>query len=264
MARFGPETAAKAKLVPGGLHVIKMWYDIAKVKRAKERIIMGNIGFRIFSAIERPSPDLVRQFADIPVANLADNMGRIPCADAALRPFNEVPLLGVAFTVKVPQGDNLMIHKAIDMAAPGDVIVVDAEGDTNRSLCGEIMFTYAKSRGIAGFVVDGAIRDVSSLKEMDFPVFARAVHPNGPYKNGPGEIGAPVCIGGRVVCPGDIVLGDADGIVFIRPDDALEALEKGRAQNEMEKESFLQIAAGTYDRSWIDKVLAEKGCEVVE
>lgn len=224
---------------------------------------MANIGFRIFTSINRPSRELIEKFADIPVANLADNMSRMPCVDAAIRPFNDVPLLGVAFTVRAPQGDNLMFHKAIDMAAPGDIIVVDAEGDVTRSLCGEIMFTYAKSRGIAGFVVDGAIRDCYSLKDMDFPVYARAVQPNGPYKNGPGEIGVPVCIGGRVVMPGDILIGDADGIVIIRPEDAEEALLKGRAHNEMEKESFLQIAAGTYDRSWVDKALAEKGCEII-
>ena len=224
---------------------------------------MGSIHFRIYTSIVRPSPELVRQFAGIPVANLSDNMGRIPCVDSSIRPFNDVPLLGVAFTVRVAQGDNLMFHKALDMAAPGDVIVVDGEGNTAHSLCGEIMFTYAKSRGIAGFVVDGAIRDNRSLRDMDFPVYARAVQPNGPYKNGPGAIGVPVCIGGRVVRPGDIILGDADGIVIIRPEDAQETLEKGRSQYAMEQETFRQIAAGTYDRGWVDRALAEKGCEII-
>jgi len=193
---------------------------------------MGNIGFRIFTAIERPPRELIMRFAGIPVANLADNMGRIPCVDTAIRPFSDAPLLGPAFTVKAPQGDNLMFHKAIDMAAPGDIIVVDGEGDTARALCGEIMYTYAKSRGVAGFVVDGAIRDVYALKGMDFPVYARAVQPNGPYKNGPGEIGVPVCIGGRVIQPGDILLGDSDGLVIISPRDAEDILKKGRAHNE--------------------------------
>ena len=225
---------------------------------------MGNIGFRIFTTINRPPLELIKQFAGIPVANLADNMGRISCVDAAIKPYNNVPLLGPAFTVKAPQGDNLMFHKAIDMAKPGDIIVVDGEGDTGHSLCGEIMFTYAKSRGIAGFVIDGAIRDSYSLKDMDFSVYARAVQPNGPYKNGPGEIGIPVSIGGRVVRPGDILLGDADGIVVIRPEEAAEMLEKGRAHNAMEQESFRQIAAGSYDRSWIDKALTEKGCEIID
>ena len=224
---------------------------------------MGNIGFRIFTAIDRPPRELVCQFAGIPVANFADNMGRIPCIDAAIKPFNGAPLLGVAFTVKAPQGDNLMFHKALDMAEPGDVIAVDGEGCVSRSLCGEIMFTYAKRRGIAGFVIDGAIRDSYAVRDMDFPVYARAVQPNGPYKNGPGEIGVPVCIGGAVVRPGDILYGDADGVVVIRREDAEDVLAKGRAHNAMEQESFCQIAAGTYDRSWIDKALAEKGCEII-
>ena len=224
---------------------------------------MGNIGFRIYTTINRPPKELIERFAGIPAANLADNMNRTACVGAAIKPFNDVPLLGPAFTVKAPQGDNLMFHKAIDMALPGDIIVVDGEGDESHSLCGEIMFTYAKKRGLAGFVIDGAIRDSYSLKDMDFPVYARAVQPNGPYKNGPGEIGVPVSIGGRVIFPGDILVGDADGIVVIRPEDAEEMLEKGRRHNNMEKESFRQIAAGTYDRSWIDKALADKGCEII-
>ena len=225
--------------------------------------IMGNIGFRIYTAIKRPPRELVEQFAGIPVANFSDNMGRMACIDTAIKPFNGATLLGVAFTVKAPQGDNLMFHKALDMAEPGDVIAVDGEGDLSHSLCGEIMFTYAKSRGIAGFIIDGAIRDSYAIREMDFPVYARGVQPNGPYKNGPGEIGVPVCIGGRVVRPGDILYGDADGVVVIRPEDAEEMLIKGRAHNAMEQESFRQIAAGVYDRSWIDKALTEKGCEII-
>ena len=224
---------------------------------------MGNIGFRIYTAINRPPPELVKKFAGIPVANLGDNMGRIACIDASIRPYNSYPLLGVAFTVRAPQGDNLMFHKAIDMAMPGDIIAVDGEGDTSHSLCGEIMFTYAKSRGIAGFVIDGAIRDSYSLADMEFSVYAKAVQPNGPYKNGPGEIGVPVSIGGRVVRPGDILLGDMDGVIIIHQEDAMEMLEKGLKHNAMEQESFRQISAGTYDRSWIDKTLSDKGCEII-
>jgi len=155
---------------------------------------VGNIGFRIYTKIERPSRELVEGFKDIPVANIADNMGRISCVDSYIKPFNHVGLLGTAFTVKAPLGDNLMFHKAIDMAQPGDIIVVDGEADMNHSLCGEIMFRYAMSRGIAGFLIDGCIRDAASLKDLDFSVYARGVNPKGPYKNGPGEINIPKII----------------------------------------------------------------------
>ncbi len=224
---------------------------------------MANIGCRIYTAINRPSQSLIAEFGAIPVANIADNMGRISCVDSHIKPYNNVRLLGPAFTVKAPLGDNLMFHKALDMAQPGDVIVVDGEADLNHSLCGEIMFRYAISRGIAGFLIDGCIRDAAALKELDFPVYARGVQPKGPYKNGPGEINVPVSIGGQAVLPGDIVVGDSDGVVVIRPADADALLEKSKAHNQMEARTFEQIAAGTFDRSWVDKTLKEKGCEIL-
>ncbi|MDR3591941.1 MAG: RraA family protein, partial [Negativicutes bacterium] len=104
---------------------------------------MANVGFRIYSKIERPKGELVKGFAGIPVANIADNMNRMSCIDAKIRPMNSVPLLGTAFTVKTRPGDNLLLHKAIDMAAPGDVIVVDGQGDTVNSLIGELMISWA-------------------------------------------------------------------------------------------------------------------------
>lgn len=225
---------------------------------------MGNIGFRIYTKISRPSKEMIDGFKDIPVANIADNMGRISCVDSYIRPFNDVKMLGPAFTVKAPPGDNLLFHKAIDMAQPGDILVIDGEGDINHSLCGEIMFRYAMSRGIKGFLIDGVIRDAASLKDLDFPVYARGVQPKGPYKNGPGEINVPVCIGGQVVRPGDIISGDTDGVVIIKPEDAEDLLKKSLAHNAMEVKFFQQIKDGTFDRSWVDKTLKEKGCEIID
>ncbi len=225
---------------------------------------MANVGFRIYTKINRPSRELVEGFRNIPVANIADNMGRISCVDTYIKPYNDVKLLGPAFTVHAPLGDNLMFHKALDMAQPGDIIVVCGEGDMCHSLCGEIMFTYAMSRGIGGFLIDGLIRDAASLKEKNFPVYARGVNPNGPYKNGPGEINVPVSCGGQVIRPGDIIVGDSDGVVVIRPEDAEELLKKAVAFNQNEVRIFEQIKNGTFDRSWIDKTLKEKGCEIIE
>ncbi|EML9472776.1 TPA: RraA family protein, partial [Klebsiella quasipneumoniae subsp. quasipneumoniae] len=173
-------------------------------------------GCRIVTDFERPSRELVEAFRDLPVANIDDCMNRLAAVDPAIRPVNKAPLLGTAFTVKVPEGDNLMFHKAMDLAREGDVIVIDAGGDTRRAIFGELMLNYCHKRGIAGVIVDGSIRDVDAISQMDIPVYAKGVTPNGPYKNGPGEINVPVVFGGQVVRPGDIVVGDADGIIIVR------------------------------------------------
>ena len=145
-------------------------------------------------------------FKGLPVANIADEMNRFFCMDARIKPFNDKPLLGTAFTVKTRVADNLMLHKALALAQPGDVIIVDAQGDTANAITGEIMMTQAFVNGLAGVVVDGAIRDAEAMKEIDMPVYAAGVTPKGPYKDGPGEINVPVCCGGVTVNPGDIIV----------------------------------------------------------
>lgn len=226
---------------------------------------MANIGCRIYTKINRPEKELVALFKDMPVANIADNMGRIACADKGLAPFNKARLLGPAFTVKVPQGDNLMFHKALDMAEPGDILVIAGFGCEDRALCGEIMIKYAMSKGIAGFVVDGGVRDAEYISEEDkFPVYARSVQPNGPYKNGPGEINVPVSVGGIIIFPGDILVGDADGLVVIRPQEAQELAAKTQRTMEIERKAFSDIAAGVYDRKWVDNSLSNIKCEIID
>ncbi len=226
---------------------------------------MANLGFRVFENFQRPSKKLVEAFRDMPVANIDDNMGRIACVDSAIKPYNNAKLLGTAFTVKAPFGDNLMFHKALDMAKEGDVIVVAGGGFIERSLCGEIMMNYAIMKNLAGFVIDGSIRDAETTKNLDFPVYARGINPNGPYKNGPGEINVPVAVGGQVVFPGDIVVGDEDGLIFIRPDDAEELLGKVEAFHKNEEIVLRDIADGTgLDRTWVEDSLKEKGCEFIK
>lgn len=224
---------------------------------------MPNVGFRVFTAIQRPDKALIEKFRDVPVANICDNMGRIYSVDASIKPYNNVRLLGPALTVKVPLGDNLMFHKAMEMAQPGDIIAVDGEGCMDHSLCGEIMMRTAMKRGIAGFIVNGCIRDVEALRDMDFAVYAKGVQPKGPYKNGPGEINVPICIGGQAVLPGDILVGDADGVVVIRPADAADVYEKASKHHSMEAEKFRKIEEGTLDKSWIAETLTKKNCEII-
>ncbi|WP_418025932.1 RraA family protein (plasmid) [Paracoccus sp. TD-10] len=191
-------------------------------------------------------PALVDAFRALPVANISDNLHRLSGA-AGLRPFHDgTPMAGTALTVRTRAGDNKAIHLALDLLRPGDVIVVDGGGDISRALIGEIMTSVAKMRGAAGFVLDGAVRDVASLAKSDFPCFARAGIHLGPYKNGPGEINVPVTIGGMVVNPGDIVVGDADGVVAFPQSIAAALLEATRAQSAREEEILRGIAAGHY------------------
>lgn len=134
---------------------------------------MSNVGFRIFRRINRPDPGLVRALAVIPVANIADEMNRLFCLDAAIRPWNRALMAGCAFTVRARPGCNLLVHKALDMAAPGDVVIVEDGGDLTTALAGENMVLWARKRGLAGLVIDGAMRDVDAIRELDFPVYAR-------------------------------------------------------------------------------------------
>lgn len=198
---------------------------------------MLNIGNRIYTKIDRADRKLVEQFRNIPSSNIGDMMNRLYCMRENINRIGQHKkcLLGTAFTVKVPDGDNVFIHKALDLVQEGDVLVIDGNGCTSRSLMGEIMFTYAMNRGVAGIVVDGAIRDSDSLDELDIPVYAAAITPQGPYKNGPGEINVPVSCGGQVVFPGDILVGDADGICVIHKEEAPEILEAVKKKYEGEQ-----------------------------
>lgn len=225
-----------------------------------------SVGCKIIRDFERPAPELVARFKGMPVANIDDNMGRIAAVDTAIEPIGyKGQLLGTAFTVRVPQGDNLMFHAAMDLAKPGDVIVIDAGGFTDRAIFGELMSTYCRSRGIVGIVCDGAIRDRNGIAAMEnFHVYARSATPNGPYKNGPGEINVPVVIGGKLVRPGDIIVGDDDGVIIIDPAIADEIATATEGVEKKEADIMDHILNDvTYIRPWVDDKLKEIGCEII-
>ncbi len=202
-------------------------------------------GNRIYRNFRRPDPALLEKFRGIPSSNIGDMMNRLYNMQSNIKAYTPgVALLGTAFTVKAPEGDNMFFHAAIEMAQPGDILVVDAGGSLERSLCGEMMFNAAIARGIAGFVVNGCIRDTDCLERLKFPVYACGVTPQGPWKNGPGEINVPVCCGGQVVRPGDILAGDPDGIVVIRPEDAEEVAILARQKFEKEQEKLEKYRCG--------------------
>ncbi|WP_343504737.1 RraA family protein [Alloyangia pacifica] len=220
-----------------------------------------SIGFRICTREQVASKELVEAFSKLPVANVSDSMSRLSAAGPALRPMHASGgMAGVAITVKCRPGDNLMLHKAIDMAVPGDVIVVDAGGETTNALMGELMLAYAIKRGVVGFVLNGAIRDLDAFVETNLPTFAVGVTHRGPYKDGPGEINVPISLGGMVINPGDIVIGDADGVLAVPLADAEEVLAKTEAKQDAEVRQMKAIAEGTNDRTWVDAALKKLGC----
>ena len=191
---------------------------------------------------------------------VSDVLGRTIGAVNIL-PVNKssVAVCGNAVTVSVRAGDNLFIHKALQILQAGDVLVVDGGADITRALFGEIMMTVAKSKGAIGCVFDGAIRDVDAFERHQFPCWARGVNMRGPYKDGPGSINVPVTIGGMVVNPGDIILGDCDGIIALSPSIALEAAKLGKEKEATERKTIQSIMAGEYNDAWVDILLKQKG-----
>lgn len=226
---------------------------------------MNNVGFRVFKKVNRAPRDIVERFRGIPVANVGDVMNRVACMNSRLRPLNHLPLIGTAVTVKARMGDNMMMHHALDLAQPGDVIVVDGQGDLVNALAGENMGNWSQRRGHAGWVVDAALRDVDALARLNMPFYAAGVQPNGPYKQGPGEVNVPVACGGIVVHPGDIILGDADGIIVIRPEEAAEILEKANKKQLQEASTAAAIQDGTWDRSsYTEEKMSQRGCVFID
>jgi RraA family protein len=171
-------------------------------------------------------------------------------------------LVGPVCTVKVYPGDNLMVHKALDVANPGDIIVIDARASRTNAVIGGLISLKAKSRKIAGFIIDGFIRDLPEILPLDFPVFARGATPIGPLHRGPGEINFPICCGGVVVNPGDIVVADQAGVVIIPLDHAPEILSRLTANRERNQKYLADVARGEFLNDWVDEVLISAGCVV--
>ena len=218
---------------------------------------------RILDIPKRPDPRLVAELGKMVTPHLSDSMERLYAGGPQLRPMHRSgKLAGPAYTVKTTPGDNLLVHKALDAAKPGDVIVVDAGGVCDNAIIGELMSARAEQRGVGGMVIWGAIRDSAELRQGSFPVFASGVTHRGPYKNGPGEINVPIVMGGIPVNPGDIVVGDADGLVVVPQEHAEAILASAKAILAKETSSMKQIKAGTVDRGWVDKALKEKGYKV--
>lgn len=222
------------------------------------------LGFRIRADVaQRVPPGLCARAARLPAANIGDVANRMQTMRGGFRAFGgRRAVAGPAFTVRARAGDNLMLHRAIDLAAPGDVIVCDGAGELGIALTGELMMGHAARRGVAAVVIDGAVRDIAALARLDLGIWARGVTPAGPYKDGPGEIGYPVACGGLVVMPGDLVVADEDGVVVIPREDAEAVIAAAEAHNAREIKAQAAIEAGTWDRAWVEQTLAARNCPV--
>lgn len=218
---------------------------------------MSRPGLRV-NAAPTPAPDsLVQALSQVVTPHISDNLSR-HVGVVGLNRYNRTgKLVGTALTVKTRPGDNLYIYKALTMVQPGHVLVIDAGGDFNNAVIGELIKLYAIQRGCVGFVVDGSIRDVASFE--DFPCYARNVVHRGPYKDGPGEVNVPVSIGGQIINPGDILLGDEDGLVCFAPEHADELIGLAAKHQAHEEHIKAEIATGSAEQSWLTKVLESNG-----
>lgn len=227
-----------------------------------------SVGNRVFLERDLPDAEVMEGFRTLPAANVADTMGRSCALNSQIRLISSPSkpiMVGAALTVKARPGDNLMLHKALDMAGPNDVIIVSNEGDRTHSLMGEIMAVYAQyTRKVEGIVLDGPIRDIEELSQMEMFLFATGSTPGGPYKEGPGEINVPISIGNISVNPGDIVLGDRDGVIIIPRADAAQILEDAKKYAEMDASKVTAAKNGTAKRQWVEDTLVKKNVEIIQ
>jgi regulator of RNase E activity RraA len=219
-------------------------------------------GFRVKVDFPRLPESFIKLFAEFATPDISDLLNRLYAADSGITCLtaSDHQLCGPALTVKVFPGDNLMVHKALDLAQPGDVVVVDARASTMNAVLGDLISTKAKHRGIAGFVIDGLVRDLPGIRELDFPVFARGTTSIGPLHRGPGEIGYPICCGGVVVNPGDIVVADAAGVVFAPQDIAYELIHRLNAYRAANATYLDELKQGRFNNDWVDRLLDAGGC----
>jgi regulator of RNase E activity RraA len=219
----------------------------------------GRLGFRIAPMPPRLPADVVERFRGLATPNVADAMGRFNFMDPGITSRTGLPICGLAITVLCRPADNLMVHKALQVAEPGDVVVVTTCGNVASAVFGGLMCRTAAARGLGGIVVDGAIRDLDDLSTLRFPAYSRSVSAGSCDKDGPGEINVPVSCGGVVVAAGDVVLGDRDGVVVVPSGQAADVLDAVADLVARERDRIAEIDRGVLYRTEIDGALRAKG-----
>ena len=214
-------------------------------------------GARKNPSAPQAAPAIIDVLRTIQVALISDQLHR-NVGTGQLKKYDRSTgtMAGTAVTVRVTHGDNLAVLRAFEYCRPGDVMVIDGGGDTEQAILGGIMSLYAAKIGLAGLVIDGAIRDVAEIRQREFPMFARDHTHRGPYKDGPGEINVPVCIGGMTVMPGDIIIGDEDGVLAFPPEEAESLIAKAQAQRTKEEATIQAILEDRWDLSFVDALEA--------
>lgn len=222
-------------------------------------------GYRVEMNVKRLDAELMQQFAEFDVPDISDQLNRLYALDPGISCMTgDQPLCGPICTVKVFPGDNLMVHKVLDVAQPGDVVVVDARGSTSNAVLGDLVSAKAQHRGIAGFVIDGLIRDLPAILELDFPVYARGTTTIGPLHRGPGEVNFPIACGGVVANPGDAIVADAAGIVVIPSNAAEDLLVRLKNQAKQQADYLAAVRRGEFSNAWVDTLLDSTGCVVTD
>jgi 4-hydroxy-4-methyl-2-oxoglutarate aldolase len=222
--------------------------------------MIGRIGFGFNEEITRPDPALVAALQGAAAASVTDALGRTGVMDPAVKPLQPgTTLCGPAITVELPAADNLMLYKAFQLAKPGDVLVVAAGGHLRNAVWGELMTRTALALGLGGLIVDGVVRDGAANRASGFPIFARGTTPVSGEKDGPGFVNGVVSCAGVSVRPGDVVVGDDDGVVVIPVEQIPAVLADLKRQEVREAARMAEIASGQALPRWLDKVLKEKG-----
>ena len=217
---------------------------------------LNKVGFRVFSGWPRPDAALLAAFGGAASSQVADSMSRIGAMDMGIKPIWPSPrILGPALTVWCHSGDNLMLTKAISLANPGDVLVVNTQGNVANSPFGELLALSALKMGVKAVIVDGTVRDVDAIQALALPVYARGLCPNGCNKDGSGEIGTIIACGGVAVRPGDIIVADRDGVAVVPLSDAAEVAKLAVAKVQSEEKRAAEIKSGIITRPEIDEQL---------
>lgn len=224
-----------------------------------EKKWIGKVGFRFCQDIHRPDQSLLKELRKYSTCNLADGSLGAYVLDSGIKPFG-VPqkIAGPVITVEVNAGDNLMLHKAMALAHPGDILMVQIRGSREFSVCGGLMLRRMKALGIQGIIVDGCVRDLAELENVGLPVYARGLVPVGAGKSGPGQINFPIACGGIAVLPGYLAIADMNGIICFPPEDAEEIIQGAEAKVRRERKALQQIENGSLLKAEIEKVLHAK------
>jgi len=222
-------------------------------------------GFRIRNDFPRLEVPLMQELTQFETPDISDLLNRLYAIDPEIRCLSgNYRICGPVCTVKVFPGDNLMVHKSLDIVRPGDVVVVDGSSSRTNALIGDIICTKAKHRGVQAFVIDGLIRDLPGIEELGFPVFARGTTPIGPLHRGPGEINYPIACGGTVINPGDVIIGDEAGLVVVPRDIVQVVVDRLSSQQDANRKYLSSVRRGEFSNAWVDNLLELHECPIID